>query len=206
VLNCAERLTLGNNVRMGGSQIWTHVASGELLEGCRFFGEQPVTVEDNVWLMGFGHMVTPGVTLGRSSVIMAGSVVTRSTEPYHTYSGVPARDVTDKLPAWRPMSLDDKMAALRGFVREFVDQYPDAADGVHVLDTFDEAALDALAGRPALVFVRDVALSSLRAPSEVSVFDVASKTYLKRRTELETRWIRFANGHRARFVPAGAEG
>src|SRR6185503_11302063 len=28
VLNAAERLTLGNNVRMGGSQIWTHVASG----------------------------------------------------------------------------------------------------------------------------------------------------------------------------------
>lgn len=37
VLNSAETLTIGNNLRMGGSQIWTHVASGELLEGSRFY-------------------------------------------------------------------------------------------------------------------------------------------------------------------------
>lgn len=205
VLNAAERLTLGNNVRMGGSQIWTHVASGELLEGSMFFGEKPVTVEDDVWMMGFGHMVTPGVTLGRGSVIMAGSVVTKSTEPYHTYSGIPARDITDKIPAWKPMTLDDKLRMLRGFVDEFVAEHEDARGRVHVLDAVDAAAIDRIAG-PALVFAREVALGSLPDRADVSVFDLTTKRYTKRRTDLEVRWIRFGNGYRARWVPyqAGA--
>ena len=38
---------------------------------------KPVTIEDNVWLGG-GVIILPGVTIGKNSVIGAGSVVTRS--------------------------------------------------------------------------------------------------------------------------------
>lgn len=37
----------------------------------------PITIEDNVWI-GAGVSVMPGVTIGRNTVIGAGSVVTRS--------------------------------------------------------------------------------------------------------------------------------
>jgi acetyltransferase-like isoleucine patch superfamily enzyme len=203
VLNCADVLTIGNNVRMGGSQIWTHVASGELLEGSLFNGDKPVTVEDNVWLMGFGHMIAPGVTLARNTVVMACSVVTKSTLAFHTYAGNPAVDISHKVPAWKPMSTDDKMAMLKTFVREFLDATPAAEGAVHVLD---EAAPDRLVeigkrGGSQLVFGREVDFQMLEASAHVTVFDMTTKKYLKRRTDLEEQWFRFANGFRARFVP-----
>ena len=38
---------------------------------------QPVVIEDNVWIGG-GVVILPGVTIGKNTVIGAGSVVTRS--------------------------------------------------------------------------------------------------------------------------------
>lgn len=54
----------------------------------------PVVVEDEVWL-GAGVTILPGVTVRHHCVIGAGSVVTRSTEPYGVYAGVPARRVRE---------------------------------------------------------------------------------------------------------------
>lgn len=204
VLNSAKRLSLGNNVRMGGSQIWTHVASGELLLGSRFFNEAPVTVEDDVWLMGFGHMIAPGVTLGRGSVVMAGSSVTKSTEPWHTYSGVPARDITDRLPAWDRPEDGAAWDMLEGFVGEFVDANPDLLSHV-ALAADEEALVEALKKEPpGMVFAREVRDWAAVKASGLSVFELASRTYCKRRSEEETRWQNFALGYRARFSPREA--
>lgn len=201
ILNSAETLAIGNNVRMGGSQIWTHVASGELLEGSRFYNEAPVTIEDDVWLMGFGHLISPGVTLARGTVVMAGSVVARSTKAYHTYSGIPARDVTDKLPAWDRPTEQEKWEKLKGFVVEFLDCHPHAKDDVVLAD--DGAALDhALAMKSSgLIFARRVDDWNAAGATGHSVFDLATKTYLKQRTPLEVSWHHFALGFRARFLP-----
>ncbi len=50
----------------------------------------PITVEDDVWLGG--HVtVLPGVTIGRGSVIGAGSVVTRDVPPGVVAAGNPCR-------------------------------------------------------------------------------------------------------------------
>lgn len=202
VLNSAETLSIGNNVRMGGSQIWTHVASGELLEGSRFFNEAPVTVEDDVWLMGFGHLISPGVTLARGTVVMAGSTVSRSTLPYRTYSGIPARDITDKLPAWNPLTCDQKWEMLTGFAREFMAAHP--AERVS-LAADDQALGHALSGDGSrLIFARQVGDWEPIAASNHSVFDLATKTYVKRRTPLEVAWQKFALGYRARFLPREA--
>lgn len=203
ILNSAETLTLGNNVRMGGSQIWTHVASGELLEGSNFFGEQPVTLEDNVWLMGFGHMITPGVTLGRNSVIMAGSVVTKSTEPFHTYSGVPAKDITEKVPAWKDLTHDDKFAMLQKFIAEFTDTYPQYQQYVYCYNIYDDINEQTEIKNESLIFFKQVDLRSAMN-MEQSVYDLSSKSYIKRRTPIEVAWMRFINGYRARFIPFNA--
>lgn len=201
ILNSARTLTLGNNVRMGGSQIWTHVASGELLLGSRFFNEAPVTLEDDVWLMGFGHMIAPGITLARGSVIMAGASVTKSTEPWRTYSGTPARDITDKLPAWDQPDEQAKWKMLTGFVEEFLAANPDLRDMVVLAE--DEAALSSALAKPppGLVFASSVDDWEAAERSGLTVFDLASKSYLKRRTEGEVRWQNFALGYRARFLP-----
>jgi acetyltransferase-like isoleucine patch superfamily enzyme len=54
------------------------------------FSKGPIIVEDDVWI-GFGSTVLSGVTLGQGSIIAAGSVVVKSTEPYSIYGGNPAK-------------------------------------------------------------------------------------------------------------------
>lgn len=52
--------------------------------------DQPVTIEDDVWV-GANVTILKGVTIGRGSVVAAGAVVTRSCPPYSIIGGVPAR-------------------------------------------------------------------------------------------------------------------
>ncbi len=49
----------------------------------------PITVEDGVWV-GAKAVVCPGIKLGSHSVVSVGSVVTKDTEGYGIYRGVPA--------------------------------------------------------------------------------------------------------------------
>lgn len=49
-----------------------------------------VVVEDDVWI-GHGAIILSGVTIGRGSVVAAGSVVTKDIPPYSIAAGVPAR-------------------------------------------------------------------------------------------------------------------
>jgi maltose O-acetyltransferase len=51
---------------------------------------EPIVVEDNVWLGG-GAIVCPGVTIGRDTVVGAGSVVTRDLPAGVVAVGSPAR-------------------------------------------------------------------------------------------------------------------
>jgi acetyltransferase-like isoleucine patch superfamily enzyme len=53
---------------------------------------EPVVIEDDVWL-GVRSVVLKGVTVGRGSVIGAGSVVTRDVPPGSLAFGVPAQVV-----------------------------------------------------------------------------------------------------------------
>lgn len=57
----------------------------------RGLGKQ-VTIEDDVWI-GFGSIVFSGVKIGRGSIIAAGSVVTKDTQPYSIIGGVPAKKI-----------------------------------------------------------------------------------------------------------------
>lgn len=62
--------------------------------------EQPsrggeIIVGDDVWI-GANSVVTADVTVARGTVIAAGAVVTRSTEPYSIVAGVPARTIGER--------------------------------------------------------------------------------------------------------------
>lgn len=56
------------------------------------FNVKQIIVEDGVW-MGAGVIVTPGVRIGRNSVVGAGCVVTRDVPAYSVVVGNPARVV-----------------------------------------------------------------------------------------------------------------
>jgi acetyltransferase-like isoleucine patch superfamily enzyme len=48
-----------------------------------------VIIEDDVWI-GTGVIILPGITIGRMSVVGAGSVLTKDVPPYTIVGGVPA--------------------------------------------------------------------------------------------------------------------
>lgn len=51
-----------------------------------------IVIEDDVWL-GAGVRVLDGVTVARGTVVGAGSIVTKSTQPFDVVVGVPARKI-----------------------------------------------------------------------------------------------------------------
>lgn len=104
-MNCTfvdnNRIDIGNNVLIASNvQIYTATHSVRLdermvqnwsegLEICRTYA-LPVKIEDGVWIGG-GVIILPGVTIGRNSVIGAGSVVTRSIPANCVAVGNPCR-------------------------------------------------------------------------------------------------------------------
>ena len=57
--------------------------------------DQDIIIEDDVWV-GANSLILKGVKISTGCVIAAGSVVTKSTEPYCIYAGVPARKIKDR--------------------------------------------------------------------------------------------------------------
>jgi acetyltransferase-like isoleucine patch superfamily enzyme len=48
------------------------------------------TIEDDVWI-GRNVVIMPGISIGKGSIVGAGSVVTKDIEPYSMVGGVPAK-------------------------------------------------------------------------------------------------------------------
>lgn len=57
------------------------------------------------------------------------------TEARHVYADVPAKGITDKLPDWEEINLDQKFERLKLYVKEFFDAYPEFRDYVNVADS-----------------------------------------------------------------------
>lgn len=104
-MNCTfldnNRIEIGNDVLIAPNvQIYTATHSTHLNERmvqnwtegqeiCRTYA-LPVKIEDGVWIGG-GAIILPGVTIGRNSVIGAGSVVTHSVPANCIAVGNPCR-------------------------------------------------------------------------------------------------------------------
>lgn len=104
-MNCTfvdnNRIDIGSNVLIASNvQIYTATHStnvhermvenwSEGQEICRTYA-LPVRIEDGAWIGG-GAIILPGITIGRNSVIGAGSVVTRSIPDNCVAVGNPCR-------------------------------------------------------------------------------------------------------------------
>ncbi len=87
-LDSLAHIKIGNNVCISqgvylctGNHNWTDPAFGLIVK--------PITIKDGTWI-ATGAIVLPGVTISSHSILTAGSVISKDTEPYMIYSGNPA--------------------------------------------------------------------------------------------------------------------
>lgn len=88
VIGCFESITIGNNVRCGANTLITD--SDWHNDDYRSGGNNPISIEDNVWL-GEGVKVLKGVHIGKNSVIGAGAIVTSDIPANVIAAGNPCR-------------------------------------------------------------------------------------------------------------------
>jgi maltose O-acetyltransferase len=89
------KITIGKNVMMGPEVIiLTQNHAHENIEiPMEQQGNQqpsPVLIDDDVWI-GIRAIILPGVHIGKSSIIGAGSVVTKDVPPFSIVGGNPAK-------------------------------------------------------------------------------------------------------------------
>jgi len=92
-------LTIGSGVRIA-AHVVVIPSNHNVDDRSRFIYEQGETmqgivIEDDVWI-GAGARILDGLVVRRGSVVAAGAVVTRSTDPFGIYAGVPARKVRER--------------------------------------------------------------------------------------------------------------
>jgi len=168
VLNTTGKLVIGNGVGIGASsQLWTHIRFGDTLQGCRWYSDKPMIIEDDVWFVG--HCLVSPIHAKKRSMAMLGSVVTKDMEENHIYAGTPARDLTDKLGMqYEDVSIDEKFEVMSKKLDEFFHFNP---------------------GYPrSIIVVKD---SSNLKVKDKTVFDVSNRTYTKRLTPEEIEFMKF---------------
>ncbi len=85
-------ITIGNNVQVT-KDVYFHTHGGAHVARHMFpkfdvFGK--IIIEDNAYV-GSGSHIMPGATIGRGSLVAAGSVVSKSVPPGEVWGGIPAR-------------------------------------------------------------------------------------------------------------------
>lgn len=84
-------IIIGNNIRFGPNvKCYTAGHDYKFLNLPDIAGK--IIIKDNVWI-GANVIILPGVTINEGCVIAAGSVVTKTTEPYYIYAGVSAKKI-----------------------------------------------------------------------------------------------------------------
>ncbi len=91
----SSEIYIGNDVMMG-PECMMYTSNHVIEDTSRpmwhqgFTDPEPIVIEDDVWI-GARVIILGGVTIGKGSVIGAGSVVTKSVEPYSIVVGNPAK-------------------------------------------------------------------------------------------------------------------
>lgn len=200
VIDGSGGISIGRGVRVGMySQLWSHVAAGEQIEGCTLFGRRPVDIGDDVWLVG-SCIVASGVTLGKRTVALIGSNITKSFPPNAVIAGAPAQEKSN-LNFYKDISLDEKWDLLKEWMQAY------CADSGLMLDITDEflhVRNEKSTDYGEVVFskYKDGAME-MRLKSLSTVCCVEDKKYNKRFSEMEYKVLKFLSGNKARFNKLG---
>lgn len=169
ILNSAGGLTIMRGVGVGAySQLWTHIAHGDTLQGCLWNTVKPLIVEDDVWFLG--NCIVSPVIAREKSMALAGSVVTKDMEANHVYAGVPARDITEKIgKPFKPMPVEEKLRGLTNLLEAFYFKHAHFKRGsIKIVSHLDELTKDGC-----------------------TTFDVSTRTYNKQLTDVEIAFMKF---------------
>jgi len=172
-------IVIGNNVGIGAhSQLWTHMKFGDVVAGCRFDSVAPLTIGDDVWLVG--HNLVSPVTIGDRSLAMLGSLIVKNIPNDRVVAGVPAVDQTDKFgPQFVDSSLEKREENLRRMIEEFALDY-----GIHNIWDYVEVTIEPLS----------------KENDKKTIIDVASRNYNKTGTLFELILMRSLLP-KAKYVP-----
>ena len=194
ILDGAGGLEIGNGVRVGMySQIWTHVASGEQIEGCVLYSKRKTVINDDVWLVG-SCVVGSGIELGERSTVLINSVVTKNTLKDRAYSGSPAK-LMENLNVYLPKTLDEKYVMLSAWLQEFVSA---DTNNYSLTENDDHLILENLSNNERVVFTKS---DHKNADKSESVFYISDKTFNKTNSITERTIYKYLYGNKARFLP-----
>ena len=86
-IRCKKNIVIGNNCAIAhGVSIMDsnyHKINGKIKE-------EPVIIEDNVWI-GANSVILSGVTIGKGSIIAAGTIVNKDVPPHSMVAGNPGK-------------------------------------------------------------------------------------------------------------------
>lgn len=194
ILDGAGGLVIGNGVRVGMySQIWTHVASGEQIEGCTLYSKRETIIEDDVWLVG-SCIVGSGLKLGWRSVALINSVLTKDTLPDRAYAGSPAK-LMEKAQFYVEKSLDEKFELLSGWLNDFV-----SINNGLTLKKIESLylLLENSETKEKVVFFKRASSDNEKSESK---FYLEDKTFIKTNSLLERQVYKYLYNNKARFLP-----
>jgi len=182
VIDGRGTLTMGNNVGVGiASQLYSHIAHGDTIEGCKLYGNKPLILEDDVWLVG-QCFVSP-IHAKKKSVAMLGAVIIKDMQENSIYSGNPAVDVTPKLGSpWSDRTDQQKMIALQERIEQYLLIYPERENEFRDL-------IIPCSGLPE------------ESVAEATYIDVSTRKYTKRKTSAEMHFLSWLTSYKGRFTP-----
>lgn len=178
VLDGTGGIVASHNVGVGiAAQLYSHIAHGDVMAGCRFMAEKKLTIGKDAWFVG--HCLVSPVDVGERSLAMLGSTITKNMLPNTIYAGVPAKDMTSKMGRpWVERSSVDRLSLFHAHLHEYL-----------TLHQLSSAPVVGVAEFPTIM------------NDDVTYFNVMTRTYTKRSTSNEINFMKWITSWRARFVP-----
>lgn len=96
ILNASRsKIKIGNHCTLSAN-VQLHATGLEINKNYKNRKHTAATIilEDGVWLCA-GVIVAQGITIGKASIVAAGSVVTKDIPPFELWGGIPAKKIKD---------------------------------------------------------------------------------------------------------------
>lgn len=198
VIDGTGGLYIGNGVRVGMySQLWTHAAAGERIEGCTLFTAESTYIEDDVWLVG-SCICSSGIRIGRKTVALIGSNITKSFPENSVLAGIPAQQKTG-ISFYKPLKLVEKWELLVEWLYEYValEKLP----LVMLEKTGCQIVRQTADAIETIAFFQDTVSADLFGTMhyEATICCLETKSYVKRYTALEQQVLKHLASNKARF-------
>ena len=176
IIDSIGGVTIGDNCGIGAhSQLWSHIKFGDMLEGCRFLSDSPLTIGNDVWFVG--HCIVSPINAKDKSMALVGSVVTKDMEENCIYAGSPAKNISEKAGyQFNPVPVEDKFVKMQQYLKEWAGNQ----ESIRIVSSVEEVNLE---------------------EGDITYFNVSDRKYSKRNSEEEVSFMKFLLPEKAKFTP-----